>query len=120
MDLRREGGWGGSGGGEIRPERQLVSQLMVVAEVPGGPVHHQHRLSAAATLLVTLKAGCNERRPSGGQRLGHRGGVLIASAEQLSHFAAHTECSTCFSASIWHISQGGGGRGHRRFGSTRD
>ncbi len=25
---------------------------------------------------------------------------------QLSHFAALTECLTCFSASIWHISQG--------------
>lgn len=33
-------------------------------------------------------------------------GVLIVSREQLSHFAALTECLTCFSASIWHISQG--------------
>lgn len=43
--------------------------------------------------------------------LGGRGeGVLIVSREQsmlqLSHFAALTECLTCFSASIWHISQG--------------
>lgn len=57
---------------------------------------------------MTLKAGCNERRPSGGQRLGDRGGVLIASTEQLPHFAAQAECLTRFSASIGHISQGGG------------
>lgn len=38
-------------------------------------------------------------------------GVLIVSREQLSHFAAHTECLTCFSALIWHISQGEAGVG---------
>lgn len=43
-------------------------------------------------------------------------GVLKVSPKQsllqLSHFAALVECLTCFSASIWHISQGdecGGG-----------
>lgn len=43
------------------------------------------------------------------------GGVLIISQEQsmlqLSHFAALTECLTCFSALIWHISQGKAGVG---------
>ena len=43
------------------------------------------------------------------------GSVLIVSQEQsmfqLSHFAALTECLTCFSASIWHISQGEAGVG---------
>lgn len=37
--------------------------------------------------------------------------VLMVSREQLSHFAAHTECLTCFSALIWHISQGDAGVG---------
>lgn len=39
-------------------------------------------------------------------RVEGRGGVLIASTEQLSHFAAHPECLTRFSASICDVSQG--------------
>lgn len=39
-------------------------------------------------------------------RVEGRGGVLIARTEQLSHFAAHSECLTCFSASMCDVSQG--------------
>lgn len=44
---------------------------------------------------------------------GNEKAVLIVSREQLSHFAAHTECMTCFSALIWqNLSRGATGR-HR-------
>lgn len=93
--------------GAIRPGRQLLSWLKAVAEVwltcPASAA------SPRAATLVTPKAGCHERHPSRGQSLADRGAVVIVSPEQLSHFAAPTECLTCFSASIGHISQGEAG-----------
>lgn len=93
--------------GAIRPGRQLLSWLKAVAEVwltcPASAA------SPSAATLVTPKAGCGERHPSRGQSLADRGAVVIVSPEQLSHFAAPTECLTCFSASIGHISQGEAG-----------